>query len=108
MQKQRAIKLKALSEDIARKFSIKDREFNFNNEDFQVYELMPLSESTALITFIKSSGKQCLAFCYWINMGGGQWRYFFPTYDHCIGMESLKEILQSIELTNFGLNFKEE
>ena len=47
-----------------------------------------------------------MAFCYWINMNGGQWQYFFPTYDHCVGMEAVREELKSIELINFEHNFK--
>ena len=106
MQRNRAIELRKLAEVIAFNFSRTDRDCNYNNESFEVSELIPLSESTALIKLKKSSGKTGLAFCYWINMSGGQWRYFFPTYDHCVGMESVKEELKSIELINFGHNFK--
>ena len=106
MQKSRAIELKKLAEVIAFNFSRTDRDFNYNNESFEVSEITPLSESTAIIKFQKSSGKYGLAFCYWINMNGGQWQYFFPTYDHCVGMESVKEELKSIELINFEHNFK--
>lgn len=106
MQRNRAIELRKLADIIAFNFSRKDRDFNYNNESFEVSELMPLSESTAIIKLKKSSGKYGMAFCYWINMNGGQWQYFFPTYDHCVGMESVKEELKSIELINFQHNFK--
>ena len=104
MQKNRAIELKKFAKTIAENFSRADRDFNYSGETFEVYELVPLSESTALIKFKKSSGKFSIAFCYWINMNGGQWRYFFPTYDHCIGMESVKEELRAIEIINFDKN----
>ena len=41
-------------------------------------------------------------------MNGGQWRYFIPTYDHCVGMEFLKEELRRVEQRNFEYNFEEE
>ena len=106
MQRNRAIELRKLADIIAFNCSRKDRGFNYNNDSFEVSELMPLSESTAIIKLKKSSGKYGMAFCYWINMNGGQWQYFFPTYDHCVGMESVKEELKSIELINFQHNFK--
>ena len=106
MKKERAIKLKELAETIATNFSRKDREFNYNNETFEVHGITPSSENTAIITFIKNTGKQGLAFCYWINMNGGQWRYFFPTYDHCVGMKMVEEYLHSVEIVNFGFNFE--
>ena len=74
----------------------------------RISEIIPTSESTAIIKLYKSSGKYAMAFCYWINMSGGQWRYFFPTYDHCAGMELIKDELRDIEKANFPLNFKEE
>jgi hypothetical protein len=106
LQKNRAIELKKLADKIALNFSRTDREFNHNNETFEVSELIPLSESTALIRFKKSSGKYGMAFCYWINMSGGQWQYFFPTYDHCVGMEWVREELRAVEVINFGRNFE--
>ena len=41
-------------------------------------------------------------------MAGGQWRYFFPTYDHAVGAERLRDILYDVESRNFPINFKEE
>ena len=108
MQKDRALALRELAESIAFNFSRTDREHNYNRESFEVSELVPLSESTAIIKLKKSSGKNGVAFCYWVNMSGGHWRYFFPTYDHCIGMESVREELRQVELKNFEYNFKGE
>lgn len=104
MKKEVAIKLRETAKTIEENFS-KQREFNYNNETFEVVKIEPLSESTAVVLLKKSSSKFALAFCYYINMAGGTWRYFIPTYDHCIGMESVKDLLQSVEKDNFGRNF---
>ena len=107
MQKNRALMLKETADAIAHTFSIKQREHNYLGERFEVSEIIPTSESTAIVKLYKSSGKYGMAFCYWINMGGGQWKYFFPTYDHCVGMELIKDELRKVEQVNFPLNFKE-
>ena len=108
MKKDLAIKLKEYSNTISQRYSNPDREFNFSNETFAVDEIMPTSETTATVTFQKSSGKRAVYFFYWINMNGGQWQYFVPTYDHCAGMKRVIETLHEIEMTNFGLNFKND
>ena len=108
MNKAVAIALQEKAEEIAKNFSNKDREFNTNNETFEVDKIEPLSESTGVVLFKKSSKKYAIAFCYYINMCGGIWRYFIPTYDHCIGMESVKGLLALVEKKNFNKNFKEE
>jgi hypothetical protein len=107
MQKNRAIMLQKMADSIAHTFSMSEREHNYLNEGFQVHEIIPTSESTAIVKLKKTSGKYAMAFCYWINMSGGQWKYFFPTYDHCVGMETIKEELRTIELINFEHNFDE-
>ena len=107
MQKKVAIKLKHKAYEIAKNYSRTDREFNVNNEEFKVDKIEPLSETTAIVTFKKSSGKFALAFCFHVNMYGGTWKYVMPTYDHCIGMERVKEMLFEIEKVNFFQNFKQ-
>ena len=105
MKKEVAIKLNKKAYEIAEKFSNVNREFNVNNETFEVKKIEPLSESTGIVLFKKSSEKYAVAFCYYINMSGGMWQYFFPTYDHCFGMESVRDLLASVEKKNFNLNF---
>lgn len=39
-------------------------------------------------------------------MKGGTWQYFFPTYDHCVGAEKLRDVLHDIEQENFPYNFE--
>jgi len=105
MRKDVAIKLKKQADEIAKDFSRPDREFNVTDETFEVQKIVPLSESTAIVLLKKSSNKYAVAFCYYLNMNNGVWRYFFPTYDHCIGMESVKPLLAAVEKTNFSENF---
>ena len=102
MQKNRAIMLQKMADSIAHTFSMNEREHNYLNEGFQVHKIIPTSESTAIVRLKKTSGKFAMAFCYWINMNGGQWRYFFPTYDHCVGMKMVEEYHHSVEIVNFG------
>ena len=109
MKKDLAIKLKKYAEQLAATYSNKDRPNNYNKETFKVEALTPLSESTALIEMRKyPTMKKALIFCYWIGMGGGQWRYFVPTYDHCVGMEKVREYLHGLEVDNFRYNFNDE
>ena len=105
MKKDLVHKLKDKANEIAEMFSRQDRQFNFNKETFQIKEIKPLSESTAVVYFVKEpTNKIGLAFLYWINGSGGRWQYFFPTYDHCIGMERVKEELFVVEESNFDKN----
>lgn len=105
MKKDRAIELRALAFQVADNFSRKDREFNFSGETFDVEKIIPTSENTAVILFRKNTGKKGLAFCYYINMAGGMWKYFFPTYDHCVGMNLVEGYLHEVEEDNFKYNF---
>ena len=106
MKKALAIKLRAKADEIAFNFSRKNREGNKHaQETFAVNDIKPLSESTALIEFKKDSGKVGLALAYHINQGGGKWNYFFPTYDHCVGMEQVRTELLTAEQKNFSKNF---
>jgi len=106
MKKDVARKLDKKAYEIAENFSKTDREFNVNNEIFEVKKIKPLSESTGIVLFKKSSGKYAVAFCYYISMSGGIWRYFFPTYDHIFGMESVRDFLSLVEDKNYIKNFK--
>jgi predicted mannosyl-3-phosphoglycerate phosphatase (HAD superfamily) len=104
MKKEVVLKLNKKAYEIAKNFSKVNREFNVNNETFEVSKIEPLSESTGVVLLKKSSGKYAVAFCYYINMSGGVWQYFIPTYDHIFGMESVRELLALVEKTNFKKN----
>ena len=107
MKKVVALALKKSAEKVAFNFSRPDREKNVNNEVFTVKSIHPLSESTAYVQFQKNTGKIGVAFFYYVNTRGGRWYYFFPTYDHCVGAEKLRDVLHDIEQENFPHNFRE-
>lgn len=108
LNKNIAQKLQAKSVTIARNFSNPDREHNGNGETFAVRKIIPLSETTAAVTFNKNTGKIAIAFCYYINQSGGQWQYFFPSDSHLMGMKKVEPILDEIEKHNFRFNFTTE
>ena len=62
MNKKIALELKAQAEVVAKRFSRKDREQNFNNEDFKVDEIIPMSDHTACVYYRKTTDKIGAAF----------------------------------------------
>ena len=105
MNKQIANELKDFSEDIARRFSNKEREGNFNNETFEVEEVIPTSDHTAVINFKKNSGKIGVAFCYYIARGYSKgWKYFFPTDSHLNGFQDFLYYKLEAERKNYKHN----
>lgn len=106
MNKEIANRLKQKTLEVAEYFSNQNRARNYNNEGFRVDNIVPLSETTALVTFQKSSGKFAVAFFYFINVNEGEWRYFFPTDSHILGMKKVEDLLWVIEKVNFPMNEK--
>ena len=105
MNKQIANELKDFAEDIARRFSHKEREGNFNNETFEVQEVIPTSDHTAVINFKKTSGKIGVAFCYYIARGYSKgWKYFFPTDSHLNGFQAFLYYKLEAERKNYKYN----
>jgi len=103
-----AVKLKEKAEAIAQRYSDPSRQHNGNAEAFLVEVIKPLSDTTASVTFLKSSGKRALAFFQWINMGEGFWAYSFPKDSDIVGMMLFGGLKQQVEELNFPLNFKEK
>lgn len=101
MKQQIADELTGAAHDAAVHFSSKDREKNFNNEDFEVHEIVPLSEYTAAVVFLKNTGKKAVAFFYYVK---NSWRYFFPTDSHFLGMRYVERVKSEIERENFKVN----
>jgi len=101
MRKQLVYELHALAEQIANHYSNHQRANNYNNETFAVTGIEPTSETTATITFLKSSGKLALAFAFYKK---NRWDYFFPTESHIIGMQKLANALNQIDQYNFKKN----
>ena len=100
--------LKAKAEDVADKFSIKNREGNYNNEIFKVVEVIPMSDHTASVIFKKNTGKKAVFFFYYINRGIAKgWKYFVPTDSHIIGMQSFNFYKLEVERNNYKENFNE-
>lgn len=104
MNKQTAIKLREKAEEVARMFSDPSRAHNPSGEAFEVEEIQALSEYTAAIVYLKSSGKRAIAFFYYNN---GGWYFFFPSDSHLIGMEAFAEVKRKVEEKNFEKNFME-
>lgn len=87
--------------EVADIFSNPNREFNYSKETFRVEKIHPLSENTACVIFIKSSGKKALAFFYWLESRGGYWEFFFIKDSHLLGFGKVGELLQKVEEHNF-------
>ena len=107
MNKQTAIELKTSAENVAERFSNSNRDMNFNNEKFMTERIIPTSDHTATVIFRKSSGKQGVAFFYYIANGMSKgWKYFFPTDSHITGMRAFEFHKLMAEDDNFKHNFK--
>jgi hypothetical protein len=106
MNKQVAIELQDFAEVIASRFSQTKRVGNINNETFSVEEVIPISDHSAVINFVKSSGKVAVAFCYYITKGRSKgWKYFFPTDSHVSGFQAFFIYKTQAERRNFSKNF---
>ena len=101
-----AKELNEFAQVIANRYSMTDREGNYNNESFKVEEIVPTSDHTAIINFRKSSGKLGIAFCYYIARGKSKgWRYFFPTDSHINGFSAFLFYKLEVERENYSKNF---
>ena len=106
MIKNVAKELKIYAEQIAKRFSMPNREGNYNKETFEVHEVIPMSDHTAIIHFKKNTGKIGTAFCYYINKGFSKgWKYFFTTDYHIIGFQSFIFYKLEAERKNYDKNF---
>ena len=109
MNKQIAKELKDIAIVVATRYSNTNREMNFNNESFEIDEIIPTGEHTATICFKKTSGKIGVAFFYYIPNGSSKgWRYFFPTDSHITGMRTFEFHKLMIESKNYKYNFIEK
>lgn len=107
MNKTIAIELDKKTAEVAANFSRKNREMNFNSEEFFVERIVPTSEHTATVIFKKTSNKKGLAFFYYIPNGASKgWKYFFPTDSHIIGMRAFEFYKLLAEDENYQHNFK--
>lgn len=107
MNKQLAIDLDSFVSEIAQRFSRNDREGNVNKETFEVAEIIPTSDHTAVVLFEKNTGKRAAFFFYYINRGASKgWKYFVPTDSHITGMRLFEYYKGEVERYNYKHNFK--
>lgn len=97
MKKENLTSLKRRAEEIAKAYSKPDREYNYNKELFQLNKLIPMSETTATVIFLKDSGKKAVAFFYLVK---DNWRYYFPTDSHILGMRYFHKNKLRVEYLN--------
>lgn len=109
MNKQIAIELKSAVDVVCQRFSRNDREMNFNQEVFEVDEIIPTSDQTAVVKFKKQpTGKIGIAFFYYIQKGMSKgWKYFFPTDSHIAGIRALELVKFETERHNYQYNFED-
>ena len=105
MNKNKAIELNDFAQELANRYSRKDREGNYNQETFNIYKIIPTSEDTASLIMQKNTDKRALLFCYYINRGMSKgWKYFVPTDSHFMGMRASELHKFQIEEYNFDKN----
>lgn len=106
MNKTIANELADFANNLAYRYSRKDREGNFNQESFKVVEINPTSDHTAVLIFQKNTGKQAAFFCYYINRGMSKgWKYFVPTDSHITGFRAFEYYKLQVEKYNYKHNF---
>lgn len=106
MNKSIAQELSEYVQTIAERYSQKSREGNFNNETFELDEIIPMTDVTATVVFKKNTGKQAAFFFYYINKGRSKgWKYFVPTDAHILGMTAFNHYKLEVERNNYRHNF---
>ena len=106
MNKLIAIELQDFCNTIAERYSNITRVGNVNNETFAVEEIIPTSDHTACVNFVKTGGKVAVAFFYYINKGRSKgWKYFFPTDSHVNGFQAFLYYKLEAERKNYSKNF---
>lgn len=107
MNKERAIELKNAALSVAYKFSQKDRVGNFNGETFELVDVVPASDDSAVVFYKKNTEKIALALFYYLDGSTPGWRYFFPKDTHISGFRAFEHYKSQIERENFKYNFKQ-
>ena len=105
MNKSIAQELDEYVQTIADRYSQKDRAGNFNNETFELDEIIPMTDVTATVIFKKNTGKQAAFFFYYINRGRSKgWKYFVPTDAHILGMTAVNHYKLEVERNKYKQN----
>jgi hypothetical protein len=106
MNKQLVKDLTEFAQIVAERFSHNDREGNVSKEDFNVVEVIPMSDASATVIMQKNSGKQAAFFFYYILRGKAKgWKYFVPTDSHILGMAAFSHYKLEVERHNYKHNF---
>jgi|TARA_R110002096_G_scaffold373921_2_gene567477 hypothetical protein len=104
MNKQVAKELKIFTDVVCERYSKKDRTNNFNNETFEVQEIIPTSDHTATVIYEKNTGKRAAFFFYYIA-SFKKWNYYVPTDSHINGMSAFANQKIEVERHNYKYNF---
>jgi hypothetical protein len=104
MNKLIAKELKQFAEVVCDRYSQKNRSKNFNNETFNIQEIIPTSDHTATIIYEKNTGKRAAFFFYYIP-AFKKWNYFVPTDSHINGMSCFANQKIEVERHNYKYNF---
>lgn len=105
MKKEHAKSLLEAAKQTAKNYSRPDRERNaVAQETFEVDRIVPLSESTAAVIFLKNTGKRAVAFFFYLPPPWG-WRHIFASDSHILGMEAFGKHKLEVEEHNYAYNF---
>jgi hypothetical protein len=95
-------KLLAATQTAAENFSITERAKNTLKENFKVFDVIPLSETTAAVKYWKDGSKKLvLAFFYW--RGDKVWHYFMLGESHLLGMQGLLSVYRDVYTYNTAM-----
>ena len=109
MEKDKANQLQRAAELCGTNFSMLDRPGNYAGETYFIETIDILSEMTAAVIYHKEPTKKKAVFWfYYLNMGGGKWNYFIPTYSHLVGLNRMSKILHDIEQHNYKLSVDDQ
>jgi len=119
MKKHIARELKRSAEELAKTFSKPSRDY-YSGQTFTLKECRPLSDHCAAVIYKLSGGKLVLALAFYKRtkkiedpknpkkkIDLWKWKIFFLSDSHILGLTSIAEIKEEIELYNFQFNFKE-
>ena len=82
--------------ELAAFFSQPERKALHTGEDFNVYSITPLSETTASVILKKERGQYAFVWFYYQK----KWKWIIPTDSHISGMRKAEKILQGVEKHN--------
>lgn len=86
-------------EEVRQHYSRKDRDRNYAGETFDEAETIEiLSDMSAIVVFLKSSGYRALCWIYWVK---NKWWHLFVSVNHLVGLDRLQEAYREVETKNY-------